>query len=164
VDELLPRLPQGRVLVLDNARIHKSHSLREAVELEGHQLLFLPTYSPDFNPIELVWSWLKNWVRHFAPEGDEQRKQAIFSSSEHHHERRKARTNSNHWILSGFPVDVKKGRRHIEGDAKTLVTLVLRPRSGNLFYRAGPEFDLYHRLVDWRPNHLTLLLSAKRYP
>jgi len=63
VDELLPRLPLGSVLVLDNARIHQSHSVREAVEAAGHRLLFLPTYSPDFNPIELVWSWLKNHVR-----------------------------------------------------------------------------------------------------
>ncbi len=77
VDELLPRLPPQSVLVLDNARIHKSHSLQEAVEAAGHRLLFLPAYSPDFNPIELVWSWLKNWVRHLAPEGDEPRKQAI---------------------------------------------------------------------------------------
>lgn len=77
MDELLPRLPPASVLVLDNARIHKSHALQQAVEAAGHRLLFLPAYSPDFNPIELVWNWLKNWVRHCAPEGDEPRKQAI---------------------------------------------------------------------------------------
>ncbi len=73
VDELLPRLPHGSVLVLDNARIHQSQSLKDAVEAAGHRLLFLPPYSPDLNPIEPVWSWLKNQVRHLAPEGDEQR-------------------------------------------------------------------------------------------
>ncbi len=77
VDELLPRLPPESVLVLDNARIHQSHSLKKAVEDAGHRLLFLPPYSPDFNPIELVWSWLKNAVRYLAPEGDEQRTACI---------------------------------------------------------------------------------------
>lgn len=77
VDELLPRLPAHSVLVLDNARIHQSQSLKEAVQKAGHRLLFLPPYSPDFNPIELVWSWLKNAVRHLAPEGDQQRQGAI---------------------------------------------------------------------------------------
>ncbi len=77
VDELLPLLPPGSVLVLDNARIHQSQSLRESVEEAGHRLLFLPPYSPEFNPIELVWSWLKNRVRHLAPEGDDQRQASI---------------------------------------------------------------------------------------
>jgi transposase len=77
VDELLPRLPEGSVLVLDNASIHQSQSLPESVMEAGHTLLFLPPYSPDFNPIELVWSWLKNAVRHLKPEGDEQRERAI---------------------------------------------------------------------------------------
>lgn len=76
-EELLPRLPPGSVLVLDNARIHHRASLQEAVEAAGHSLLFLPPYSPDFNPIELVWSWLKHLVRLLAPREDDQRQQAI---------------------------------------------------------------------------------------
>ncbi len=77
VDELLPLLPPQSVLVLDNARIHQSQSLQHSVEEAGHRLLFLPPYSPDFNPIELVWGWLKNCVRYLAPEGDEQRQDCI---------------------------------------------------------------------------------------
>ena len=75
--ELLPRLPPGSVLVLDNARIHHRATLRHAVEEAGHRLLFLPPYSPDFNPIELVWSWLKHIVRLLAPREDDQRQSAI---------------------------------------------------------------------------------------
>lgn len=80
-EELLPRLPEGRVLVLDNASIHHSISLQEAVEKAGSQLLFLPPYSPDFNPIELLWGWLKDQVRALAPRDDQQRRESIFSVS-----------------------------------------------------------------------------------
>lgn len=76
-EELIARLPPGSVLVLDNARIHHRASLRQAVEEAGHRLLFLPPYSPDFNPIELLWSWLKNGVRHREPDGDPQRQAFI---------------------------------------------------------------------------------------
>ena len=76
-EDVLPHLPQGSVLVLDNARIHHGQSLKEAVEQAGHSLLYLPPYSPDFNPIELVWSWLKAKVRHLAPRTDEQRAKDI---------------------------------------------------------------------------------------
>ncbi|BCM93552.1 hypothetical protein IAD21_05443 [Abditibacteriota bacterium] len=75
--DVLPHLPQGSVLVLDNARIHHGQSLKEAVEAAGHSLLYLPPYSPDFNPIELVWSWLKTKVRELAPRTDQQRKTDI---------------------------------------------------------------------------------------
>lgn len=81
-EALLPHLPPASVLVLDNARIHHGVALREAVEAAGHRLLFLPPYSPDFNPIELVWSWLKNWVRALAPTDDQHRNHLIWSASE----------------------------------------------------------------------------------
>jgi transposase len=44
------------VLVLDNCAIHKSDALRAVVEAQGHLLIFLPPYSPDFNPIEESFS------------------------------------------------------------------------------------------------------------
>lgn len=74
---VLPRLAAGSVLVLDNARIHKGQELRATVEAAGCSLLYLPPYSPDFNPIELLWSWLKNAVRAVAPRTDWQRIRAI---------------------------------------------------------------------------------------
>ena len=49
---LLPALPKGSVLVMDNAAFHKSARTKEMIEKSGCTLLFLPTYSPDLNPIE----------------------------------------------------------------------------------------------------------------
>ncbi len=72
-EAVLPRVPKGSVLVLDNARIHHGSGLVEMVEKAGCSLLYLPPYSPDYNPIELVWSWLKDRVRDLAPRDDEQR-------------------------------------------------------------------------------------------
>lgn len=72
-EAVLPFVPQGSVLVLDNARIHHGPGLQTMVEAAGHSLLYLPAYSPDFNPIELVWSWIKAKVRALAPRTDEQR-------------------------------------------------------------------------------------------
>ena len=60
---LLPELPQNSVLVMDNAQFHKSEKTREIIEKNGHQLLFLPAYSPDFNPIEKYWAIIKSRVK-----------------------------------------------------------------------------------------------------
>ncbi len=57
--DLLPRLLPGSVLVLDNARIHHGGSIEQIVSGAGCSLLYLPPYSPDFSPIELAWSWIK---------------------------------------------------------------------------------------------------------
>jgi transposase len=51
------------VLVVDNAAIHKVAGIRELVEGHGMRLLYLPAYSPDFNPIELAFSSIKAWLR-----------------------------------------------------------------------------------------------------
>ena len=51
------------VLVIDNTSIHKIDGIRELVEDRGTRLLYLPSYSPDFNPIELAFSTIKQWLR-----------------------------------------------------------------------------------------------------
>jgi len=58
-----PTLVPGDVVVLDNLPVHKAAGLAELVEKRGARLLFLPPYSPDFNPIELAFSKLKTWLR-----------------------------------------------------------------------------------------------------
>jgi transposase len=48
---------------MDNASIHKRKEIREVIEKAGCHLVFQPTYSPDLNPIERFWSWLKRKIR-----------------------------------------------------------------------------------------------------
>lgn len=74
---LLPQLPPGSVLILDNARIHHGPNLQTLVEKAGCHLLYLPPYSPDFSPIELLWSWFKDHVRKQAPRTDTLRQLTI---------------------------------------------------------------------------------------
>ena len=67
VEGLLPRMNKwplpNSVLVVDNASIHKVAGIRELVEDHGMRLMFLPSYSPDLNPIELSFSSIKAWLR-----------------------------------------------------------------------------------------------------
>lgn len=65
---LLPSLNIPSVLIMDNAPIHRKSVIRECVEAAGHQVLFLPKYSPDFNDIEHDFSALKR-ARMYAPTG-----------------------------------------------------------------------------------------------
>lgn len=60
---LLPQMRPGQVLVLDNFVAHRTAALREAVAAAGCTLLYLPRYSPEYNPIELAWSKLKALLR-----------------------------------------------------------------------------------------------------
>jgi len=60
---LLPELIPGQTIVMDNATFHKSLKTKNLIERAGCNLLFLPPYSPDFNPIEKFWSWLKKRLR-----------------------------------------------------------------------------------------------------
>ena len=60
---LAPRLEPGHVVILDNLSAHKVAGVRELIEDRGAQLLYLPPYSPDFNPIEMAWSKLKQQLR-----------------------------------------------------------------------------------------------------
>ena len=60
---LLPALPTGTTIVLDNLSVHRNAAARAAIEQAGCHLRFLPAYSPDFNPIELVFAHLKTHLR-----------------------------------------------------------------------------------------------------
>ena len=63
---LLPELDSGDIVILDNLSSHKTSAAREMIEAAGCQLLFLPPYSPDYNPIENMWSKIKEYLRTFA--------------------------------------------------------------------------------------------------
>ena len=60
---LLPALVPGQIVLLDNLAVHKSPRARAMIESAGCQVRFLPSYSPDFNPIELAFSKIKQHVR-----------------------------------------------------------------------------------------------------
>lgn len=63
---LLPTLQAGDIVVMDNLSSHKLAGVRTTIESVGAQVLYLPPYSPDFNPIEMVFSKLKWLVRSAA--------------------------------------------------------------------------------------------------
>lgn len=60
---LLPSLNPGDVLVMDNLSSHKNALTLDLLAQAGIRVLFLPPYSPDLNPIELMWSKVKNFLR-----------------------------------------------------------------------------------------------------
>lgn len=63
---LLPELGPGDIVIMDNLSSHKGPAVREAIEAAGASLLFLPPYSPDFNPIEKAFARLKTLLRKAA--------------------------------------------------------------------------------------------------
>ena len=64
---LIPNLIPGQVLILDNASFHKSAESQRLVRAAGCEILFLPPYSPDLNPIEKYWANMKAKVRELLP-------------------------------------------------------------------------------------------------
>ncbi|WP_244224815.1 IS630 family transposase [Corallococcus sicarius] len=64
---LCPWLHPGDVVLMDNLGAHKVKGMRQAIEAVGACVVYLPTYSPDFNPIELWWADLKRQLRKRAP-------------------------------------------------------------------------------------------------
>ena len=63
---LAPSLRCGDIVVMDNLASHYAKDALRAIESVGAGVWFLPAYSPDFNPIEQVWSKVKAWLRRAA--------------------------------------------------------------------------------------------------
>lgn len=59
VNDLLLHVPQGSVIVMDNATFHKREDTKKVIIDAGHLLEYLPPYSPDLNPIEHKWAQAK---------------------------------------------------------------------------------------------------------
>jgi transposase len=60
---LVPELKPGDIVIMDNLSAHKGCQVRDAIEAAGARLLYLPPYSPDFNPIENAFAKLKALLR-----------------------------------------------------------------------------------------------------
>jgi transposase len=60
---LVPTLRRGQVVVMDNLSAHKGERVRELIERRGCELVYLPSYSPDLNPIEEAFSKMKGLIR-----------------------------------------------------------------------------------------------------
>jgi len=63
---LVPELRPGDIVIMDNLPAHKVAGVREIIKAAGAELLYLPPYSPDFNPIEMAFSKLKALLRKTA--------------------------------------------------------------------------------------------------
>ena len=63
--DLLPKLPEKSVVVMDNATFHKRSDLKNLIKQTGHELLYMPAYSPDLNPIEHKWAEAKSIRRKY---------------------------------------------------------------------------------------------------
>lgn len=65
---LLPTLPKGSVIIMDNWTVHHGEEVRELVLAYGCELLYLPTYSPDLNPIEHLFAKIKAFIKGVRPD------------------------------------------------------------------------------------------------
>lgn len=74
---LCPALQAGDVVVMDNLSSHKVHGVRQRIEQVGAEVLYLPPYSPDLNPIEKAWAKLKQLLRSAMARTQETLDQAI---------------------------------------------------------------------------------------
>ena len=62
VEHLLAAVPKGHTILMDNASFHRKEALKALAKQAGVTLLFLPPYSPDFNPIEHSGASMKRWL------------------------------------------------------------------------------------------------------
>lgn len=66
-DDLVPNLQSQNVVIMDNLKAHKVDGVEAAITQTGAKVMYLPRYSPDFNPIEMLWSVLKHFMRLLRP-------------------------------------------------------------------------------------------------
>jgi len=76
-EHLCPVLRPQHVVVMDNVAFHQVLGVKEAIEGAGAQLIYLPPYSPDLNPIEQMWSKIKSYLRKLAARNPIKFKRAV---------------------------------------------------------------------------------------
>jgi len=74
---LVPSLREGRIVVMDNLGAHRPKRVRELIEEKGCELIYLPAYSPDYNPIEEAFAKIKNLLRKASARSKEALVEAI---------------------------------------------------------------------------------------
>ena len=79
---LIPELPADAIVIMDNLSAHKSKTTQKLFADAGIELHYQPPYSPDFNPIELMWSKVKNSLRSAKARTQEQLYEAIAQALE----------------------------------------------------------------------------------
>lgn len=79
---LRPTLKAGDVIVLDNLGAHRASRIEEITKQCGARVIWLPPYSPDFSPIELMWSKVKNYLRRVKARTQEELEKAIAAALE----------------------------------------------------------------------------------
>jgi transposase len=79
-EALLPSLRLGQIVVMDNLPVHKRPAVRQMLEVAGCELWLLPPYSPDFNPIEMMWSKVKQLIRGKEPRTFDALAHAVFEA------------------------------------------------------------------------------------
>jgi transposase len=79
-EALTPGLRPGDIVVMDNLQPHKNPAVRRMIEAMGCELWLLPPYSPDLNPIEMMWSKVKQLIRGAEPRTFETLIQAVFGA------------------------------------------------------------------------------------
>ena len=78
VEEILsPSLRTGQIVIMDNLSAHKGQKILDLIEARGCRVLFLPSYSPDFSPIEETFSKLKAYLRRAGARTREELQEAI---------------------------------------------------------------------------------------
>jgi transposase len=60
---LVPALQEGDIVIMDNLSVHKVKGIAELIQAVGAEVIYLPPYSPDLNPIEMMWSKIKAHLR-----------------------------------------------------------------------------------------------------
>jgi transposase len=78
--ELCPKLDARKVVIMDNLNIHKSREVEELIRGRGARILYLPVYAPELNPIEMMWSVLKHFIRQLCRIGKYSMEQIVKTS------------------------------------------------------------------------------------
>lgn len=79
---LVPTLNPGDIVIMDNLAPHKSTDTLALIENAGAEVLFLPAYSPDLNPIEMMWSKVKEFLRDAKARTEETLREMIAAALE----------------------------------------------------------------------------------